>query len=157
MALLRVTIGPAPSSATANRAGASARSARTRLISNAPDGHDDFRSFGIPLDLGTETLHVDIDKPGVGRVPIAPYLLEQNLAGEDLPGLAGQGDEQIELQRRQVQRLAGPLHRVPGHVDRDITYGQCLGGWIVGPAQPGPHACDEHLRLEWLDNVVVGA
>ena len=59
--------------------------------------------LGIPLDLGAQPLHVHVDQPGVRRVPVTPDLLEQHLTGEDLPGLAGQRDQQVELQRGEVE------------------------------------------------------
>src|SRR5580693_334990 len=163
IALPREIVGPAPPETgdpavprktAAGRA--CARSARTRLISNAPNGHHDFRSLRILLDLGPQSLDVDVDQPGVGRVPVAPDLLEQDLAGEDLAWLAGQRHQEVELQRRQVQRLASPLNRVTRHVDRHVTDGERLGGRVAGAPQPRPPSGDEHLGLERLDDVVVG-
>src|SRR5215469_17903862 len=96
------------------------RSAWTRLVSDAADRHHDLRTLRVLLDLGSQPLHVNVDEPGVCRVPVAPYLLEQDLPGKYLPRLASQGDQQVELQRCQVQRLTGSLHRVPRHVNRDV-------------------------------------
>src|SRR5215468_3705295 len=69
--LPRWMIGPA------DRPGwCTSRSAWTCLITNAPDGHHDFRPLRILLDLGAQSLDVHVDQPGVGRVPVAPDLLE---------------------------------------------------------------------------------
>ena len=57
--------------------------------------------FRVAFDLGAQALHVDVNEPGVRRVPVTPDLLEQHLAGEDLARLASQRDEQVELERRQ--------------------------------------------------------
>ena len=60
-----------------------------------------------------------VNEPGVRSVPITPDLLEQDLAGEDLTGFAGQRDEEIELERGQVDWGAVASYLVRGHIDRD--------------------------------------
>ena len=77
---------------------------RACLVADAADRHDDLGVLGVVLDLGAQPLHVDVDQAGVAGVAVAPDLLEQHLAREDLPGLAGERDEQVELQRRQRER-----------------------------------------------------
>ena len=69
------------------------------LVADAADGQHDLGVLRVGLDLGAQPLHVDVDQPGVGGVAVAPDLLEQHLAGEHLPGLAGQADQQVELER----------------------------------------------------------
>src|SRR3954471_20702186 len=103
------------------RAERSVMSGGTGLVADAPGGHDDLRAFGVVLDLGAQPLHVDVDQPGVARVAVAPHLLEEDLAGEDLPGLAGERDEQVELEGRQRQRLVVALDRVARHVDLEVA------------------------------------
>src|SRR5689334_11592678 len=88
----------------------------TGLVADAPDGHDDLGSLGVVLDLRAQSLHVDVDEARVAGVAVAPDLLEQHLAGEDLPGLARERDEQVELERREREGLAVPPHRVAGDV-----------------------------------------
>src|SRR5438477_4690473 len=73
----------------------------------------------VALDLRAQPLDVDVNEPGVGRVPVAPDLLQQHLAGEDLPRLAGERDQQVELERGQRDLLAVALDLVRLHVDRD--------------------------------------
>lgn len=68
-----------------------------RLVAHALHGEDDFRPLRIWFDLGAQPLHVHVDQSGVGRVPIAPDLLQQHLAGEDLTRLASERDQQVEL------------------------------------------------------------
>ena len=82
------------------------RSGPARLVADAAHGHDDLGVLRVVLDLGAQPLHVDVDQPGVAGVPVAPDLLEQHLAGEDLPRLAGQGDEQVELERGEADAAA---------------------------------------------------
>src|SRR5260370_3107227 len=93
------------------------RSARTRLIADAANCHHDFRPLGILLDLRPQPLNVHVHQPSVGSVPVAPHLLEQYLPGEHLAGLSGPGNEQVELETGEVERLASALPRVPGDVD----------------------------------------
>src|SRR5690606_20765704 len=60
------------------------RSASAGLVPHTPHGQDDLRPLRVWFDLGPQALHVDVHQPGVGRVPVAPHLLQQHLAGEDL-------------------------------------------------------------------------
>ncbi len=50
---------------------------------------------------------VDVDGPGLAREVGAPDVLEQGVAGEDDPGIAGQRDQQVELARSQVDPAPG--------------------------------------------------
>src|SRR4051794_11859687 len=61
------------------------RRAHARLVADATHGPDDLGLLGVVLDLRAEPLHMDVDQPGVGGVPVPPDLLEQDLAGEHLP------------------------------------------------------------------------
>src|SRR6478609_2535922 len=118
-------------------------SARSGLVTDTADGHDDLRPLRVLLDLRAKTLHVHVNQTGVGGVAIAPHLLEQHLTGEDLPRLEGDG-------------LPLPLHRVTGHVDDEVPDRQLLGRGLLRPPQTCPDPGDQLLRLERLDDVVVG-
>ncbi len=100
-----------------------------------------------------------VDESSVRRVAVAPpHLFQQDVAGEDLARLACEGDQQIELERggeRDRHAVAGDLVR--GHVDLHRADREQFGRFLVGAAQAGAHPCDEFLRLERLDHVVVGA
>ena len=61
------------------------------------------------------------DEPGVGFVVVAPDLLEQHLAGENLLRLRGEREQQLELERREVDPRAPALHLVPGDIDHEVT------------------------------------
>src|SRR3954452_6821991 len=134
---------------------ATIRSARPGLVADTANSHDDLRTLGVALDLGPQTLHMDIDEPSVRRVPVSPDLFQQDLAGEHLPGLARQRHEEVELQRRERDLAAVAAHRVARDVDGEVADLQHLGCRLVGAAQPRPHPCDELLGLERLDHVVV--
>ena len=97
-----------------------------------------------------------IHQTGVGRVPVAPDLLQEHLACEHLPRLARERDQQVELQRRQRDRLPVPLHGVPGHVDDQVTDGQLLRRGLLGTAKARTDAGHQLLGLERLDDVVIG-
>src|ERR1700755_983058 len=64
-------------------------SARACLVADTADRHDDLGVLGVLLDLRAQALHVHVDQPGVRGVPVAPDLLEPDLAGEGLPRRAG--------------------------------------------------------------------
>src|SRR5882757_6854788 len=105
----RIT-GSSPRKGSASRLSSRSRSydahisAGSRLVPDSPDRHHDLRTLGVLLDLRAQPLHMDVDQPGVGGVPITPDLLQQHLAGEHLPRLAGKRHQQVELQRRQSDR-----------------------------------------------------
>src|SRR4051812_13133905 len=61
------------------------RRSHARLVADATHRHDDLGLLGVVLDLRAEPLHVDVHEPCVCRVPVAPDLLEQDLAREHLP------------------------------------------------------------------------
>src|SRR3954463_4143431 len=61
---------------------ATIRSARSGLVADTANGHDDLRTLGVALDLGPQTLHMDIDEPGVRRVPVSPDLFPEIVKAE---------------------------------------------------------------------------
>src|SRR6476659_2275844 len=126
------------------------------LVADAADRHHDLGVLRVVLDLRPQPLDVHVDQPRVGGVPVAPHLLEEHLAGEHLPGLAGQAHEQVELERRQRDRLAATGHHVAGDVDRQVADRERLRGRVLEAAHPRPDPGHQLLRLERLDDVVVG-
>src|SRR5699024_11371885 len=105
-------------------------------VPDAADGHDDAGVLRIVLDLRAQALDVHVDQAGVRAVAVSPHVAQQDVAGEDLPGLAGQLGEQVELQRRQGDQLVPATHLVPVDVDHQVTDGELLGGGRVDPAHP---------------------
>src|SRR5690625_4676535 len=129
----------------------------SRLVADAPDRHDDLRILRVLLDLRPQPLDVHVDQPRVRGVAVAPHLFEEDLAGEDLPRLAGERHEQVELERGQRDRLTAAGDLVAGHVDRHVRDLQDLRGHRLEQTQTSAHAGDERLRLEGLRHVVVRA
>ncbi len=97
-----------------------------------------------------------VHQTGVGGVTVSPDLLKEHLTGEDLPRLAGERDQQVELQRSEGNGLPVPLHRMPGHIYDQVTDGQLLRCRFLGPTQTCPDPGNQLLRFERLDDVVVG-
>src|SRR5690625_5320465 len=91
-------------------AGAAVLTAAPRPSGGAPgavadpaDGHHDARVLRVVLDLRAQPLDVHVDQTGVGAVAVPPDIAQQHVAGEDLPGLAGQlrsEEHTSELQSR---------------------------------------------------------
>ena len=113
----------------------------------------------IPLDLRSQPLHMDIDEARVGGVPVPPHLLEQYLAAEYLPWPPGQSEQQIKLQRRELDRNAVPFDRMPVDADGKVTNSQGFDIDLFGgrhPAQPGLDPGNKLFCFEGLCHIVVG-
>ncbi len=100
---------------------------------------------------------MDIHQTGIRGMTVSPHLLEQHLTREHLPRLPRKCHQEIEFERGEGDLLVAAADLVRGDVDRDLTDGEHLCGFLLGTTQPRPHTCDEFLRLERLDDVVVGA
>src|SRR5699024_8986154 len=113
----------------------------TSLVSDTTNRENDLRVLRVLLNLGAQTLHVDIDQTGVGGMSVAPHLTEEFLPGEYLLRFTRQFKQQIKLQRGEGDLLITTLDGVPGHVDGQITDLEGLGGLIIGAAQACTDAC----------------
>src|SRR5919205_4058572 len=127
------------------------------FVADTTNRQYNFRGFRITFNLGPQSLDMDIDQPGVSRVAVTPDLLQEQFAGEDLPGLARQGNQEIELQGGQRNPLVATAHQVAGDVDGDVGDAQCLGRLLVARAQARAHTGNELGRLEGFGHVIVGA
>ena len=96
-------------------------------VADTAHRHHDRGTLGVLLDLGPQALNVNIDQTGVGRVLVAPHLAEELLAGEDLPRRAGQGHQQLELERRQGDDRLTALDLVTGDIDVEVPGTHVLG------------------------------
>src|SRR5580692_12341598 len=67
---------------------------RPEPVAESPDRLDVAWLGGVRFDLGPQPLHARVDQPGVAQVVVLPDQGEKLLAGEDLPGRAGQDQQQ---------------------------------------------------------------
>ena len=102
---------------------------------------------------------VDVDRPGLAREVGAPDVLEQAVAGEDDARIAGEGGEEVELARAQVELALADGGLPPTRVDpqRAHLHGPAAARHDVGPPQDRLDPGDERPRVERLGHVVVGA
>src|SRR5690625_7198387 len=98
------------------------------------------------FDLRPQPLDVDVDQPRGGRVPVPPHLVEQDLAGEHLPRLARQAQQQIELERGEGEFFAVTRDPMPGDIDGEVADLECLRRRLLMTAHPRAYAGDELLR-----------
>ena len=76
---------------------------------------------GIRLDLCPEPVHVHVDRARLTGVVVAPDLLQELVAGEDLAGVAEQEGEQLEGLGLDRQLLAVAEQPMAGQVDLDVV------------------------------------
>ena len=74
---------------------------------------------GSVLDLAAQPMDVDVDRARLARVVVAPDLLEQLVAGEDLAGVSDQEREQLERLGLDRQDLAVAQQSVAAEVGLD--------------------------------------
>ena len=104
-------------------------------IAESVDRDEALRVCGHVLDLVAQSFDVDRDGRVVAELP-APHLLEQVVAAEHLVRVAQEELQQVELARRQRQRLVA-LARLAGHrVERQVSVDQHAfdrgGAWRAG-------------------------
>src|SRR6187401_2910903 len=76
------------------------RSARApEHVADAADRMDERGVRWIGLDPAAQPMDVDVDRARLATVVVAPYVLEQLVAGEDLARVADQEGEQLECLR----------------------------------------------------------
>ena len=63
---------------------------------------------------------MDVDKSGVGGVPVTPDLFEEHLSSKHLSRFARQRHQQVELQRGERDLLILVSHLVGGHINVDV-------------------------------------
>ena len=75
--------------------------------------------LGIGLDLLAQLPDID---PQILRVRcVAPDLTQQELVGQNLPGVLDQNPEQIVLLRRELDLLIAHRHEAACDIDRELT------------------------------------
>src|SRR3954471_20236641 len=109
--------------------------------------------FKFSSEVGHEHLDGVRDREWV----IPPDLVEQLLAADDQPLVAHQVLEQLELALREVDLAVPPGHLVGIGVEREVADPQWGHAARGASSQQRPHACEELLALERLDEIVVRA
>src|SRR5262245_16993441 len=108
------------------------------FVPGAGSGQDDCWVTGVGPRFGEHLADAEVDRPAAPGAPLPPDLLEEHLPGEHLAGFAGQRDQQVELERRQLHVVAVAADRVSRYVDGDLVAaradGQQLGGDVLTTA-----------------------
>src|SRR3954454_16189127 len=98
------------------------------------------RDRRVRLELAAQVLHVRIDRALVAVVVVALDAVDELEAREDATGRAGEREQQLELRRRELDRLALDDRLVALGVDAQpagVEAQDRLGGGaaLAGPAQ----------------------
>src|SRR5262249_2979953 len=101
--------------------GRSRLSSAGELVPETVDGEDVLRRFGIRLDLLSQSSDVDVDCPRQRHVVVSPHLGEQLVARQRRAAVLDEMSQQLELARRQIQRLPAACDLDPAEVDDNVT------------------------------------
>src|SRR6185369_14610759 len=96
-------------------------SSADELVPGAVDGEDVLGFLGRSLDLLPQLRHEVVDRARRRRLLIAPDLVEDLLARDDLAGVRDQVAEQIELARGEVDPLPAAVRLVRAEIDLDVA------------------------------------
>src|SRR5262249_57639521 len=129
------------------------------LVSRAVDGEDVLWLVRRFLDLLPQLRHEVVDRSRRRRLFVAPHLIENLLARDDLTGVREQIAQQIELAGGEIDAVAAPMRLVRAEIDLDVADAAGLEARrpAAGAAQHGAHAREELRDAERLGDVVVGA
>lgn len=108
-----------------------------RAVPDAAHRLDDVLVFGP--ELGAETSHVHVDRPGSPVEVVPPHFPEQCGARKHPPGPGGEEPQQLELLVRQIEGTAGRGYPIRIGIDRERTEPD------DGPVA-GAHASTEHRQ-----------
>src|SRR5262249_53683681 len=129
------------------------------LVPGAVDGQDVARLAAAVADLGPQLRDVRVDRAR-GRVAlVAPDVLEQLLARDGVTLALDEVAQQLELARREVERLAALLRPVGLEVQLDVrepVAGQALLA-ALRASQYRAHTREQLADRERLGDVVVRA
>ena len=113
--------------------------------------------FAGRVDLLAQPADQDVDRVAHRLLALPPGLLEDLLAGEDPTRPPHEALEDRELARRQGERLSVAGRRAPRRVEAKVAADELGGGPVRVAAQERARARGEHLEIERLAEVVVGA
>src|ERR1700682_1225064 len=88
-------------------------------VPDAPDGLDQL--VLLIAKLLAKVPDVDLDIVGVAEEVIAPHLVENAVAGQDLVGMHHQQPQQVELASRELDRAS-----IPAHLPSRLAHGEVL-------------------------------
>src|SRR5688500_1380394 len=88
-------------------------------VADTADGVDEGRVSRVGLDPAAQPVDVDIDRARLAAVVVAPHVLEQLVAGEDLAGMTDQEGEQLERLRLDRDDLAVAQQSVAAEIRLD--------------------------------------
>ena len=109
------------------------------------------------IDLLAQAPHVHVDEVGLRHEPVAPYVLQEHGAGDQLAWSTQEILEQLELARQQLQRLPLPVDRPRQEIHRQRT---ALKDRLLRLGRPAQERLDPSRQLherERLGQVVVAA
>src|SRR3954451_15289166 len=125
-------------------------------VARAADRMEESRlptGFQLSPEIGNEDFNRVGDREGV----VAPHLVEQLLARDHQALIAHQVLEQLELALRELDRAVPARDLVRVGVEREVADPQRGHAARRTAPQQRPHAGEQLLALERLDEVVVGA
>src|SRR5438105_3144779 len=108
------------------------------------------------LGLAPQVTHVHTEGIGGGTEVIAPHVLEDLRAGQDLAGVAEEELEEEELRFGQLDRPVAPTHLVGPRVEHQICEPQRLTlSVLTRPTKQRPQAGLELPQGKRFDQVVI--
>ena len=130
------------------------RSTGNGLVPGPADGPDQ----GRPPELAPELADVDVHGPRAAGVAHPPHAIEEPVARVHDAGALEEVGEEVELLRRQLDRLVADRHLAALDVDDDVgELDAVVARRRLGATKDRLHAGDELARRERLGDVVVGA
>src|SRR5436190_1654002 len=131
-------------------------------IPHAAFGQDYVRVRGVGFELLPEVPDVHVDRALVTVLRVAEYVLQQLGTREDATGLACKREEDLELEERELDRVAVPVDRALDRVDpQSVVYERLIRGLLApahaGAPEDGLDAAAQLAHGARLDDVVVGA
>src|SRR6188768_2096765 len=135
------------------------------LVAGASHGEDQLRPHRVGLELRAQP--VDVRRHGVlvTVVRVAPHRVEQLRAREHVPGMAREVQQEVELERREVDRMAAVADLALGRLHLEIAVADRLRLRLrigtrraqqVGAPQQRLDAGEQLGERERLGQVVVG-
>src|SRR3954447_24974845 len=111
-------------------------SALLEAVPHAAFGKDHLRVRRIRLQLLAEVTDVDVDGAVVAVLRVAEHVLEQFGAGEHAAGLAREREQDLELEERELDRVAVQLDGALGRIDAQAVVKDRLIDGLLGAAHP---------------------